>query len=370
MPLRRRARRRNTRAGILVGAVVALLIFGVGYAVYTAIQGPRNRVVKNGKEPPKRDAAYDASKQELTQNAEAIAAVSPTSGEPIELLWIPSGTSIVIHLRPAELWQPGLPGEEVRACLGPLAQWAEAKIKEHCLFEPAEIEELLLCIALGPRGSQPELSGVVRLTESQNRSELIKRFAGTRDDSLGLPFYAGQTHAYAIDPADEGRTFAFCPVPYAQEMLSSQKSPMPTDSDLEEMLFDTDRERHLTILFAPADLRMHQESLVAADVLPLLNEFLDRLGDDVEALAWSVHLGETEMHSDILLRNKRVTTPTRLHRDTRQTLEALPHELYTMMSSHMDPQTVGGRRLIGRFPAMMEAYQRATLGGIDERSVR
>jgi hypothetical protein len=153
------------------------------------------------------------------------------------------------------------------------------------------------------------------------------------------------------------------------EMVAAANRPAATDPGIEELLSATDRERHLTVVFRPDEARRHQEVLLPEPALPVFDHLLDWFNpEEVEAVAWSLHLERERFHSDLLLRNRNVVTVPQLQRTVRKRLDELPLEILGAVEK-MEPSEVGKRQVIGRFPAMMEAFSMATVHGIANRYV-
>lgn len=366
---RRNAKRRNM--GILVGVLTAVAAVGVyAFAIHPMLTAsaepapPKPRVVNQERA---------AEKQLLRENAERAQAESPTNGQPIDLRFVPFGARIVIHLRPAELWQPGSLGEETRYCLGPFGIWAEQKIKELCRRDPAQIEEALICLIPRMRGTPPDVAVVVRLVEEAKRSELIMEFQAARNDEFGEPVYLTEDRAYLIHDL---KTFAVGPRDSAQEMADAVQAPNIMSDGIDALLAQTDSQRHLTVLFEPRDVRQMSEFLVPSDVMPFFEKFLDWFDDNqVETVAWSFHL-EDQFYSELLLRNRTfsdldrsVITERSLQSDFKDKLDRLPRQLLEMVR-HMQPRELGRRKIVGRFPAMSKVFALATTGGIRDRCVQ
>lgn len=358
---RKNAKRRNT--SILIGVVV-LLIVGVG--AFFAWK-PVEQTLTAEPVAPSQPQANTPTPAPVTPAAtpQPEIAASPTSGEPIRLLYVPAGTRVVIHMRPAELWQPGSQGEEFRACLGPLGIWAEQKIKEICFHEPAQIKELTFCLILGSPGAPPEYAAVVRPTEPVKRSALISQFEGQRLDDYSFPIYSGDKHSYMI--VDEN-TYVIGPpgMDRATEMAESREYENSTSPGMESILKQTDRDRHLTLVFDPDEVRRQQDVLVPEKAHPFLNEFLDWVGDDVETIAWSIHLGPDDFYSEFTFRNTTMIRPPQLAANLKGQLDQLPHDMLEGVRK-MNPGTVGSRKVIGRYPAMLKAFSMANQKQSGER---
>ena len=350
---RRRARR--MRVAVAVSLMTAI---GAAVTMWWLMRIPEEDLPT----PPQIDRAYQAEKRNLQDHLTIIDEASPTSGDPIELLYLPAGAHLIVNLHPAALWEKGSIREETRFGLGEaLNSWAEESIRELCMFEPAEIQQVLFATFLGAPGSGPvETAAVVRLVEEQKKSDLLLRFRAVRDDSFTRPVYRSDQRAFIII---DGRTFVVGPWEAASEMIDAMRFPNPTDPDIEEIVRYTDQDRLLTVVFKPLDLRTFQDVLVSEDLKKPLNLLVDWLIEDVSAAAWSFHLDRDTFHSELLLRTTRETSPRLLHEKLREKLDRLPGETLAMVQK-MEPQTVGQRMIIGRFPAMVYAVCRSTLGGI------
>jgi hypothetical protein len=241
-------RSKGGKIGIIIGGVLGVVIAGVGYAVYTSAPPEGKPAAENRLKP---EPTFKEQKEEAASAIELAKTSSPTPGEPIELLMVPPGASVVINLKVAELWKQDARREEFRACFGEdLGKWIEGKLKELCLFDIPEIDSVLVCLFYRAPGETPEVSGVVTLKQEVKRSVFVTKFGGEPDNTLGYPIYKTSAMAYAIGQ-DNPKVFAFCPAAMAGEMVGAIKLPMPTVPGIEELLEHTDRDRHITIVFRP-----------------------------------------------------------------------------------------------------------------------
>jgi len=306
-----------------------------------------------------------ATQQIKTKQPQPTQRTAPTNGNAISLKMIPSGARILIHVRPAELWKDELQQKEFRACLGPVAAWAENQIKNICLYEPAEVEEVLIGLIPGVPGTPPDVTAVVHL--KQEHSDLAMRFNAVPNDEWGPVIHVGEGRSYFIQNAG---TFAVVPNGMEADLVEAVEQGGVTSVGIEEILKKTDRHRHLTFVFEPLDGRVHHEALFPERAHPFFSQFFGWFGDEVETVAWSIHIGKT-FHSEIVLRNKTGTgtSPAKLEKLVQQKLDGFPEELYRAVLK-MQPQLEGLRRIVGRFPAMMKVYAMATSSDREDRFVR
>ena len=370
VPSRSRRSQKQKMIGISLGGVLGLALVAV--LIYANRVEPPPDVVKkiNKKETPQVNQQMVADKSELEENAEFAKEFAKQNlgakGEMLTFERIPAGARIIIHLRPAELWSDNPQFAYFRAALtADVTNWMESALKSICLVGPKEIEEALICVIPGGRGEPPEYATRVKLTAPRKKSEFLTLFGGQRTDDYGDPVYIDNERAYLVE--DDLQTFAVAPARLAGEMARARGEILTGTADgIQSILLNTDKSRHVTVVFEPLDVRIHQEFLVAENVRPVLNEFLDWLGLDVETAVWSMHLGPDKMSSRFLFRNGHEWTPLKLEREISRKLDRLPQDLYAAVQM-MNPKQVGSRKVIGRFPAMMKVYSLSTLGGIGDR---
>ncbi len=212
----------------------------------------------------------------------------------------------------------------------------------------------------------PEVAARVKLTAPKKRTEFLDLFGGQPHAEYEGLYESGER---ALFVEKDHQTFAVAPVRMAKELASARKQTPVANPGIESIVVHTDKERHVTLIFQPFDVRVHQGMLVAENVRPMLNRFLDWLNvDDVDTVAWTMHLGDEQFYSQFLLRpSSQVNsqwTPTQLEKSVREKLSVLPKDLYASIQM-MAPKQLGFRKIIGRFPAMMQVFSVSTLGGVD-----
>lgn len=366
----RNLRKKTNWTGTIAGIVAFLVIAGgAGYYLnQTPVPKPaetnaiasksESEATKEAVSPP---GAY--SRSDLEGNPELIAEFSPTKGEPIQLLMVPSGINLVIHLRPALLWSDEITYRILRASLtDDITNWLAQQIRTYCRREPQQIEEVIFGIILGPRGMDPQVCTVVRLKEPARLSDLIEEFPGKYlyeiSEKPNLRIKVDDKHGYLIH--DE-KTFAICPAALASELEHWITTPNYEVSEgINEQLKQTDRERLLTIIGTVSDLNIHQNVLFVKEAQPLISALLDWVGPDVETIGWSIH-PDPYLHSQVWLRSVTAKNPASLEKDFQTRLKKLPEQLWKDVCARMQPAEVRFQKLIGRLPAMLEAFQQSTV---------
>ena len=189
---RKNAKRRKIAA--ISSSVVAVLLFGSWYG-YS--EWKKNQPQEDDGAPGV-NAEYQEEKKRLRDASVVAKEFSPTSGKPIRLLYMPAGSRVIVNLRAADLWAAEASSQEVVACLGPVGGWLANQIKSIGLYEPAEIEQITFCLALGGRGIEPQMSAVVQMVNPVKKSEWLEKSASIRNDDYGMPVYLNENRAYIL----------------------------------------------------------------------------------------------------------------------------------------------------------------------------
>lgn len=369
--LKRKRRKRSLPQLVVMCCGLAVLLAGAAwgwqnYGNALTAPGPSKLAgKKNGKPPAPADnageqAVEDDMGMDVGENGNELG--RPTAGKPIELLWIPSGARIVINLRPAELWKAGELGEgEFIAGLGPLGLWMASQMESFVFAKPSQIEELLVCLIPGARGTPPDVAVVVRRLPDQKfkKSELIEKFAGQAIETGPVKYYANEKWAMVLRP--DMQTYAIGPASMAAEITRSSENPNPTDTGIEELLAKTDRKLHFTVLCTPTDLKIHGEFLAPPNAQVFLQSIADWIAndDEAEAVAFSFHLTPNQFFAQMLARNSAIVKTPKLAKSFQSRLESTPQRILETIRL-MNPQQIGPRKVIGRVPAMTKVVQLGT----------
>lgn len=376
-----RLRKRRRKGAWMTYAIMGIfLLAGLGTAGYVVTQQknlPNPEPAGSGAplaaltpRNPAEDQPY--SHPRLEGDEKLVAEFKPTDGEPIQLLMVPGGINLLIHLRPAELWSDEYSDRELRASLtDDVTNWIAAKLKEICRRDPAEIEEAMIGVLLGARGTDPEVCAVVRLKEPARMSDLLEEFKGTYlydiTEKPELRLRVDGTYGYLIK--DE-RTIAICPEKYAGELEHWIHSPNHEVSEgMSRLLGQTDRRRLFTVVGQVEDMRIHLDRLFPETMRGPMEHVLDWLGTDLDTIAWSVHT-RPYFHSELMLDPKPVSSVSQVQDRMRTQLKKLPETVWRQVAVKMQPQEMRFRQFIGRLPAMLEAFQQSTVMNRGNRFLR
>lgn len=370
---RRNAKRRN--AAIVFGVVTAIAIGGTWAAISSYQAGKEaerlaEEARKKEEAAPTADRLYAKGQKALEHNLALAEEHDPTEGDEIDMKYLPGGASMVFHIRPKEIHE-SISGKEVLKAIGPVKQWFDGWLQAHIGTFPLEqVEELTVAVYAHSKVEDPTVAAVFRFSGPLQRSDLIKAISG--DKISDLPeIYVNSEHAYMVQ--EDNRCLAICDndEDTIADLKDSTGVPLAAYAPVESMILETDRRRHFTAVFRPGDLVTFRDQLFDPSLVPLATHLVDWLGGtEIDSAVWSVHL-ERRLYSDLKLKplttaNGVFTKPSILHRDIRDNYDGLAIRLYTMAKGYMNPKTVGRRKLIGRFPAMMKAYALGTLGGASD----
>ncbi|HTI50646.1 MAG TPA: hypothetical protein VL475_06840, partial [Planctomycetaceae bacterium] len=359
---------RKSRGGnrtVVIVTVLSLLVLGSLGIYFFGTSAAPHKLSKDRRKAP--ELVESDTAEAGSQSSQANQPGSRTHGPPLTLQFVPMGARIVIHLRPADLWQRGGPGEEFRLCLGPLGTWVDEQMRTRCLLDPAQIEEAL--IALIPVSREAfDVALVVRSVEPIRRSELIEKLDGELVDQP-RPHYLTANKAYLLHDA---RTFAVAPREMTESLLESAEGSGVTSQGIQALLEKTDRNRHFTLVAELEDVRNGVKSLAPSNAHALLNAVVDFFGDEAETIAWSFHLGDASSGRDLFLevvvRNRPTRSPPHLRDDLHKKLAAVPDEILEIVR-RADPPEPGEKKIVGRFPRMIKVLEQAAEINIGKRDV-
>ncbi|HWL08829.1 MAG TPA: hypothetical protein VNQ76_10510, partial [Planctomicrobium sp.] len=278
---------------------------------------------------------------------------------------------LVIHLRPALLWSDDYTYRVFRASLtDDVTNWLAGQIKTYCRRDPQQIEEVVFGIILGARGMDPQVCTVVRLKEPERLSSMIAEFPGKYlydiAEKPDVRIKVDDKHGVLIH---DDRTFAICPAELAEELEFWIKRPNHEVSEgIAEQLRRTDRQRLFTAIGTMGDLEIHLKRLFPVPAQPLVSTVLEWVGMDVETVGWSLH-PEPYLHSQVFLQSIPAKHPGGLQQELTAQLQKMPERVWKDLCMKMTPAEVRFRKLIGRLPAMLQAFQESTISQRDGRLI-
>ena len=354
------ARRRRRHDSLFVIALVAGVFLATGAAVWwlgnmasAPWTGPASGVGPSQLSPAGDDRRQGTAPREgirFAADTEQVPQI-PTSGENISLEFIPIVPQLLVHLRPGKIWNRSIDSRELLGTLGNLGIWLREFIIALTRFHPEEIDELTIAVNFGVRASVPDIAAVVRLKEEVRKSELLRtRFHGWVVPKL-VPEVIESDDSAAV--LIDRRTIAVTSTGLTKDLADSLEYPAVPPVELERLLKSSDRDRHFSLLFDLQILDVHRENVFIDQLQQLAERFVLWFGGECRAVSWSVHL-EPHLFMDTRITPAAEISPLRLQRHLSVRLDDLPLQLMEFVRT-MNPPARGRRRIIGRFPAMMQA---------------
>ncbi len=307
------------------------------------------------------------SREALTSDPRLVAEFEPTKGEPIPLDMLTGSNNILIHLRPDRIWGTERASQELKASLTEdVYGWLEATIKKVTHRNPDQIEELLIGISIVSKVEPPQISTVFRLKTPEKRSALVLEFNGDEVSATGKKFVTSKD-GYAYHVKDD-RTIAISPANYGGDLSDAAEKPLDCVTDgIQQLLKASDRDRSVTVMMDVTDVLTYSDQLFEPSAMKAMTKVLEWFGPDAETVSWSLNLGST-FHSEIRVRPKgshstggKISTPDSLREDYVRRFPTTVEQDLVNASRMMRPTRSGFRQIIGRFPAMVEAFRQATI---------
>ena len=374
-----RRRRKRGKGPIVVGIGTALMVICVvGLWMQQKKQQEIDAANKAAAEVPQVNQDWEDAKVELASANVAAKELSPTSGDPIPLDYMPIQPQLLCHLRPADIWAQDARSQEFIALVADLGTWLGGTldgggnkvpgiIEEITRFAPQEIEEVTFGINFGSRTSDPQICGVVRVKNMPPLSELQRdRFRGELRTDLKEDVYQASDFAYMqVEP----KAFVFAPAILANELPDAKTFPANAAIELETLVKQSDRTRPASLLLDVANIDTHRQFVLGESLHTISDHFVLWFGEEVSTVSWSYHLSAGEFYMETLVRPVNDSTPLKVQRHLKLQLSRLP-QLLMDATAFMQPGIAGYRKLIGRFPAMVKALDLGTSTHIGDNLVR
>ncbi|MEZ6129678.1 MAG: hypothetical protein R3C59_13430 [Planctomycetaceae bacterium] len=351
--VRGRRKKKGRIGAIGIGAGTALFVAcmaGLWWQWKAQAQAEKEQQVAAAR--PAANPEWEQQKQEMAESNARVQQLSPTSGQPIPLQYLPFTPHLLVHLRPSEIWAADRINREFVATLGDLGVWLGKQIEDITRFSPQEIEEVTFALNFGPRSSPPDVAAVVRLTSEQTSSDMqLKRFQGQIRPDLDAPVFESDRYSYMLL---DGKTFAVAPLTMSGELAAARTYSHAPSVDLEVLHAESDRQRQATLMFDLTNIDTHREFIFGDDMQHFADEFVLWFGTDVQTISWSLQLQPDTLYLETLVHPNNTSSAIKVQRTVQSQLQKLPSILQSSIRL-MQPTTVGYRRMIGRFPAMLKA---------------
>ncbi|RLS57599.1 MAG: hypothetical protein DWH91_04155 [Planctomycetota bacterium] len=369
VPRRSRGKQSGLLAVIGVFAVIGVALFFMWPMLSKPVVTSKptvNQSVATASAEPVIPGVY--SREQLSTDAKLLSEFRPTQGEPIPMEMLAGANNIVIHLRPDRIWGTDRSAQEIRECLTTnVKAWLEATIQKITRRHPQQMEELWIGISAVSKVDPPQISTVFRLKQAEPRSTLIEEFNGEIISADGEPLVTRKDNL-AFHIGKDSRTIAICPAELGSELVEAIAHPGDSLPDgITDLLRSSDRDRTFTVLFEVNDVGIYADQLFEPGVKTAMLKMIDWLGNDAETVSWSLNVGQI-LHSELRVRPKgsrsgggRISTSATLQKDFSERFPLSIEQDLMGAVRMMQPRRSGFRQIIGRFPAMIEAFRQATV---------
>lgn len=290
--------------------------------------------------------------------------VSPTSGQPLDATYLPSGAQLILALRPAEILNSP-EGPKLLAALGPAGEAAITQLRETLGVDLSAIEQLLIGF-VPDENLLPQANYVVRLRAAMPRETLLAAWGKpTSHVHAKKDYYERNGRGFYLPKTADERVVAIGPVAMLKQMLELDGQPL-LRSGIEQLLKHSDDQRQLTLIFTPSYLLTDGRGLLVGRLDQLhaaLREFLD---ESIEAALLSAHVGDeffVELRAVAIVDRK----PQALKDLLRGRWDQIPDRVESHVAAlHPQPH---GQLVIHRFPRMLHLADDYTRAGIEDEQV-
>jgi hypothetical protein len=265
--------------------------------------------------------------------------VSPTSGEPISLEFVPAGTQTLLHLRPAQLLAHP-EGEKVLAALGPWGAQSIVTVERWSGLKLDDIDALLVALQRADDSWQCTLR--ITLVEPWTQSKL-KQLAEERS----------QTGRVVFSPTTgEGKVVVSCPASVAEELLENGDQPAALTRDLTRLLPLTDSDRTAALLMPAKFMDGAGGELLLDGGERLRTAFREIVPRDAAAVAVSLDWRE-HFFCELVATTVQNSPAHRFNASLHRSLDHAGTGMTSFLREH-PPQDYDAA-LAARFPAMLDA---------------
>ncbi len=287
--------------------------------------------------------------------------ISPTSGTPLDLAYVPLGTQLLLHVRPAALVSHPEGGKAL-AALGPWGEWAIAQVEKYSGAKLQEISSLLVALYPQENGGL-DCTLRLRLLEPLTDEKLAQRLPdGKAAIYAKQPCRVFGDWACFLPKSDAGSTLVVCAAKGATELIASDIGPPPLPRDLQRLVDCTDADRIATLLFPTNFFRAGGNELLQGTAKPLASALQQIVGGDTTTVALSLHWDENffiELQSTVALSKR----PHRFVAAVAERLSKSPGKLEEVLADSSHPY---GQQVLSRFPAMMRQLSNFTRVGSEQ----
>ena len=296
--------------------------------------------------------------------------VSPTDGPPPTLSYLSPGAQLVLVARPADLAADD-EGTRLLDALGPDVAAALEAMSALCGHGRDEVELVQAAWQAGAAGTVSAVA-VIRLVPGRT----VPDDAGFRSrawgangsrEVAGVTVHFGRRDgaeaAFWLPEREHGRVLVIAPPDLIETIVAAagpEESGAVLPPPLETLRGMLDETRHVTLFGMPHFLFTSGRGLVAGPLAPLAGPLAAFLGDDIQAAAVSLHVGD-DTYAEVDAVAPRDVPVSRLATRLVADLRRLPDTIEDVCAA-VAPDAYG-RKLIQRLPGMLRMLTANLRGG-------
>lgn len=382
---RYRLRQARRRQAIVLTAVAALvLVLGGGIVAFVpsirhAIFGkPPVARVEPGSSTTKANSPRpngDARGKRKTPSGESTARfvvrpddgellwMPPTSGDPVELSYLAPGAQFLLIARPQAIVKSPHGASTLKA-LGPEFEAARRSWEAAAGYPLDKINQLV--IGFHSTSAEPLASMTVTLRDAEPMDRLLDAWGKPAAiDYAGAKYYVAGDWAYYVPDQEEIVQFVMAPESLVREVVDTRDAPPFLRREMARLLQQTDRRRHLSLLFAPDFLAQDQllDTPFAIDLRLVNGALAWLLGDDVKACLLSMQWDET-FYVELRVYGLTGVDSERVAKKLRQRIDEIPNKIELVLAQVYP--AIYWRRVALRFPEMVRFLQKYTRIGVED----
>ena len=286
---------------------------------------------------------------------------SPTSGEPLDLAYVLSGTQVLLFLQ-CDALLSHIEGEKVLASLGPWGKSTIAQLEQISGFKLDEIASILLSLA-PQEGGELGYSLRLQLLEPIDLDMLARRHSTSRRTTVAERrcIEASGNICFLADDQTSS-TLVVCSTSVAPQLIASNAAPPPFTRDFQRLIDSTDVDRIVTLLLPSKFLITTGETWLQGSARMFGTELRQLLGNDSTSVAISMHWADNffiELQSMVALNRQPHRFLARLSKEVSQLPNDADQAIASMKASRYS------QALVERFPMMVEQLSLYTRLGIE-----
>jgi serine/threonine-protein kinase len=288
---------------------------------------------------------------------------SPTTGEAIDLKYVPPLARVFIVVRPAELLATP-EGPRVLQALGPQFEAVRSGWEQAAGVKLADCEQLIVSLHDNDN-KYPKVSVVARLKSPIAPADLVAKWGNPAAQMAGTEtFYVGPGWAYYAPASENGQVFLMAPT--AADAKEAIESPVPLlKREMEKLRRATDDTRHVTVLYDPTFLFSGEgDPLFTGEFARVKQPLQWLLGEGLQAGVVSMHFADT-FYFEMRSHTKVDKRPQELAEDFRKRLAQVPGHLTDYFAESLNPPPYW-RKLAFKFPSMIEQLHEQTRVGVED----